>query len=151
MTGVLNLGCGNRPIDGAVNHDRIAHRPEISVVHDLNVFPWPWEDETFDLIVARAVLEHLRCTLIESVNECWRLLRPGGELALKLPFWNHANSYADPTHYWKFSLQSPEIFDPATDYGREYSFYTDRKWQIVQRPRLNKAGSSIHVRMQVRK
>jgi len=148
---ILNLGAGNKPIEGAVNHDRTLHRPEISIAWDLNNFPWPWTDESFDLIVARAVFEHLRCTLIDSVNESWRILRPGGELALKLPYWKHENSFIDPTHYWQFGLHTPEIFDPDTEYGRGYSFYTDRKWQIIKGPKLNDAGSSIHVRLKVRK
>ncbi len=148
---VLCLGAGNRPVDGAVNHDLTKHRPEIAVAHDLNEIPWPWDDRSFDLIVARSVLEHLRRTLVESVDECWRLLRPGGRLALKLPHWRHDNAYLDPTHYWRFSLHSVDIFDPDTPYGRSYSFYTGRKWRLVKGPRLNQAGSSILVTMEVRR
>lgn len=148
---ILNLGCGNKLVPDALNHDLRKHRPEIDVAWDLNDLPWPWEDESFDLIVARAVLEHLRINLIESVNECWRLLRPGGRMYLKLPHWKSEISHLDPTHYWKFSLQTPTIFDPDTDFGRAYSFYTDRKWKIVKGPRLNRAKSSIHVTMEVRK
>ena len=146
---ILNLGAGNRIIEGAVNHDLVKHRPEIDIAHDLNELPWPWADSSFDLIVARAVLEHLRMTLIESVNECWRILRPGGYLQLKLPHWQHEHSYTDPTHYWHFTCQTCDIFDPSTTYGRHYAFYTDRKWRIVKPVRLNRAGSSFFVTMQV--
>jgi len=148
---ILNLGAGNRIMPDAVNHDLRKHRPEIDVAHDLNVLPWPWKDESFDLIVARTVLEHLRITLIESVNECWRILRPGGELYLKLPYWDHDNSYLDPTHYWRFSMHTCDIFDPESKYGQKYDFYTDRKWRIVEPAQLNDAKSSFFVRMQVRK
>jgi len=148
---VLNLGAGNRIIEGAVNHDRIRHRPEIDVVHDLNDFPWPWSDESFDKVLAIAVLEHIRATLIESINECWRLLRPGGILFVKLPHWKHDVSYIDPTHYWHFSVRSLDIFDPATDYGQRYSFYTDRKWRILKAAKLNGAGSSFAATLEVRK
>lgn len=147
----LNLGAGNRIIKGAINHDRIQQRPEIDVVCDLNDLPWPWADGAFDLVVARSVFEHLRITLIESVDECWRILRPDGRLYLKVPHWQSEIAYLDPTHYWRFSLQTPTIFDPETDYGRAYSFYTERKWKIVKGPRLNRAHSSIHVSMEVRK
>lgn len=147
----LNIGAGNRIMKEAVNHDRIQHRPEIDVVWDLNELPWPWADESFDLVVARSVFEHLRITLIESVNECWRILRPGGRMYLKVPHWQSDSSYMDPTHYWRFSLQIPTIFDPKTEYGRAYAFYTDRKWKIIKGPRLNRAQSSIHVTMEVRK
>jgi SAM-dependent methyltransferase len=147
----LNLGAGNKIIAGAVNHDRTKHRAEIDVAWNLDVLPWPWDDESFDQIVASAVFEHLRINLIESVNECWRILRPNGLLLMKLPNWQNKSAYLDPTHYWRFALGTPTIFDPATEYGARYAFYTERKWQIVKRPRLNRARSSIYVTMRVRK
>jgi len=148
---ILNLGAGNMIMMGAVNHDRVRHRPEIDVAWDLNLMPWPWIDGSFDVIVARAVFEHLKITLIESMNECWRMLRPGGKVLLKLPDWRHEHSYDDPTHYWRFTLHTVEIFDPETKYGREYAFYTQRKWRIIKGPRLNRCQSSIYVTLEVRK
>jgi predicted SAM-dependent methyltransferase len=146
---ILNLGCGNKLVAGAVQHDRIKHRDEIDVVWDLNILPWPWEDGSFDRIVAWAVLEHLRQDLIESMNECWRILRPGGQIQLKLPYWQHENSYTDPTHYWHYTLKTCDIFDPHTEYGSQYRFYTDKKWALVMPARLNNGGSSFFVTLQV--
>ena len=147
----LNLGCGNAPLPDATNHDLTKHRPEIAVTWDLNNLPWPWEDASFDLVVAKAVLEHLRLNLVESVNECWRILRPGGQLYLKLPIWNHERSYDDPTHYWRYTLRSCNVFDPDTAEGANYGMYTNRKWRIVRAAELNKARTSIHVVLEVRK
>lgn len=143
MADVLNLGAGNRIVEGAVNHDRVKHRPEIDVVHDLDEMPWPWPDEAFDKVLAIAVLEHLQANLIASVDECWRVLRPGGILYVKLPHWKHDISYIDPTHYWRFSVRSLDVFDPATEQGHRYSFYTPRKWRIVKPATLNRARSSF--------
>ena len=151
MTDVLNLGCGNQLIDGAVNHDRTLHRSGIDVAHDLNELPWPWADESFNMIVALAVLEHLKLTLIESVSECWRILRPDGIVYLKLPHWQHEHSYVDPTHYWAFSLRTCDVFDPATRYGKQYGFYCDRKWTIIEPATLNRGKSSFYLKMRVMK
>lgn len=157
MRRILNLGCGDKfPVlgegDVLVNHDRLKHRPEVDVVWDLDNLPWPWPDESFDFLVACAVLEHLRITLVESLAECWRILGPGGLLHLKVPYWHHENAYADPTHYWHFSLQTFNFFDPQTKLGRQYGFYRDRRpWKIVKPARLNEAGSSIIATLQVRK
>lgn len=147
----LNLGAGNRIIAGAVNHDLVKHRPEIDVAHDLNDLPWPWADNSFDKVLAIAVLEHLRINLIQSVDECWRILRPGGVLYVKLPHWQHENSYLDPTHYWRFAPRTLNIFDPDTQYGHRYSFYTTRKWRVVKKPELNTARSSFAATLEVRK
>ena len=119
----LVLGCGNKPKADAINHDIIKHRPEVVVAWDLNDRPWPWADCSFDMIFASAVLEHLRITLIESMAECWRILRPGGQVHLKVPYWNHRNSYADPTHYWRYDVTTFHFFDPDTKLGRQYGFY----------------------------
>jgi len=150
---ILNLGSGKRPIEAAVNHDlRLdPERPWITVAHDLNELPWPWANESFDKVVARAVLEHLDIDLVHSLDECWRILRPRGILYLKLPFWHSDIAHADPTHRWFFSVHSFDQFDPARRRGREYDFYSERDWRIVKGPRLNDAKSSIHVTMEVRK
>lgn len=147
----LNLGCGDAVYADAVNHDRVKHRAEISVVHDLNVRPWPWSDNSFDLVIAHAVLEHLDIDLVQSLDECWRILAPGGQIALKLPYWQSEIGYRDPTHRWRYTLQSLDLFDPETGYGQQYRFYTARKWKIVDGAKLNKAQSSIHITLEVRK
>jgi predicted SAM-dependent methyltransferase len=151
LSDILNLGAGNRLIEGAVQHDLVKHRPEIDVVWDLNDLPWPWADDSFDLIVACAVFEHLRNNLVTTVDECWRILRPDGVLHVKLPYWKSDNSYRDPTHYWRFSLVTCDLFDPDTKYGRDYMFYTERKWKIIQKAKLNDGRTSFALKMQVRK
>ena len=148
---VLNLGCGNKPIEDAVNHDRRKHRPYVDVVHDLNELPWPWEDESFDLIVAHAVFEHLSHDLVTILDECWRILRPGGKLRMKLPHWNSDIAHRDPTHRWFYALGSLDQFDPDTRRGKEYWFYTERKWRIAKPGELNNAKSSFRIMMEVRK
>lgn len=140
---ILNIGCGNRLIAGAVHHDRVKHRPEIDVVHDLNELPWPFEDSSFEQIVALAVLEHLDIDLVASLNECHRILVPGGTLVLKLPLVTGANAYDDPTHRWFFTLRSLDQFCPETQRGQDYDFYTPHKWRFVKPPRANRAGTSL--------
>ena len=140
---VLNLGCGNRIVAGAVNHDRSAHRPEVDVVHDLNVTPWPWADNSFDKIVALAVLEHLDIDLFGSLAECHRILRPGGQAVIKLPLVTGRNAYDDPSHRWFFTLRSLDQFCPETARGKAYAFYTPFKWRFVKPPAPNKAQTSL--------
>jgi ubiquinone/menaquinone biosynthesis C-methylase UbiE len=139
----LNLGAGNRIIPGAVNVDRTKHRAEIDVVWDLNQVPWPWEDASFDKVAAIAVLEHLDIDLLTALNECHRVLRPGGQLVVKLPYWNSEASHDDPTHRWYVGLRVFDQVCPETERGKAYSFYTPHKWRYVKRPRLNRGRSSV--------
>jgi len=131
--GILNLGCGNRIVEGAVNHDRMRHRPEVDVTHDLNVTPWPFADNSADEIQLISVAEHLEIMLIDTLNECWRILRPGGRLIIKYPLAGSQTIHDDPTHRWFWSDKALDFFDPAKKYGQTTGFYTDRKWAILQR------------------
>lgn len=122
----LNLGAGNRIVNGAVNHDLYKHREEIDIAHDLNDLPWPWKDKSFDKIVAWAVFEHLKIDLITAMNECWRILRPDGKLRIKLPWCMAEASFNDPTHRYTVGRDVFNIFDRATRKGKLFgSFYLD--------------------------
>lgn len=126
-----------------MNHDRIKHHDYVDVAHDLNELPWPWEDNSFDKIAAIAVLEHLDIDLVASLNECHRLLRPGGHLVIKLPLWDADRSHDDPTHRWYFTLRALEQFCPGTERGRAYHFYTPHKWRYAKPPRPNNSQTSF--------
>ena len=140
----LNLGCGQQ-VHGRskrlkregvelVNHDRRLHSPHVDVAHDLRQFPWPWEDESFDGIEAFDIVEHLPDTLV-FMDECWRILRPGGEIIIHtnnaaIP----ASAWRDPTHIQAFTIESFDFFDPDTIWGTHYGqWYTDRNWRLVKR------------------
>jgi len=43
---IANLGCGKQYIPGAVNVDLYAEK--VDVRHDLDVFPYPFQDGSFD-------------------------------------------------------------------------------------------------------
>jgi len=151
---ILNLGCGHKRItpgagEEIVNHDRTRHHRWINAVWDLNVRPWPWEDKSFDTVLALSVFEHLEIDLVQALDECWRILKPGGTLNAKVPHWQHDNAYADPTHRWRYSLRSFDVVIPGTRLGKMLGFYTARKWEIVNRPELNDAKSSVHITMRV--
>lgn len=147
---ILNIGAGNRIIEGAVNHDLVAHRPEITVVHNLNELPWPWDDASFDVVVAWSVLEHVDIDLLTSMNEIWRLLRPGGEAQVKLPYWAAEAAYEDPTHRRWVAPGTLDALDPDTERGKQYGFYTTRKWKITK-CRLNPSKTSVIWTLKVRK
>jgi len=146
-TRILNLGCGARPVKGATNHDLIKHHDYVDITHDLNVLPWPWNDGEFDKIVSHSVFEHLDIDLVKAMNECWRILEPGGMITIKLPYWNSATTWADPTHRRGYALKVFDHFDPSTMYGKEYSYYTPYKWKITRPVRMNKAKTSILVEL----
>lgn len=132
----LNLGCGDdirAKSEGWVNHDIRGHSPGVDVAWDLNTFPWPWPDNSVQEIAAVSVLEHLNKTLIESLGECWRILRSGGHIKIKFPIPSSPFVYWDPTHRWIWAPEVVDFVDPDTRLGKIYHYYTNRKWRIASR------------------
>jgi hypothetical protein len=73
---------------------------------------------------------------------------------VKLPHVKAEEAWDDPTHRWFFTIRSLDQFDPDTPRGKQYGFYTDRKWKILT-IEYNKGAaadsSSIIAKLEVRK
>lgn len=130
----LVLGCGMKPKTNAVNHDLSKHSDFVDIAHDLEVFPYPWEDEAFNTIECEDVIEHLDCNVIDFMNECWRILKPDGLMMIctvEHDSWQHRT---DPTHKRGFTLNSFDYFDNRTILGNNYGHaYTDKRWNILRK------------------
>ena len=81
---IINLGCGNKFLEGAINHDRTKHAAWVDVAHNLNSYPWPGHTNSADEIIATDVLEHLD-SFIGSFDECWRILNADGACVVQFP------------------------------------------------------------------
>lgn len=126
----LNIGAGNDIREGFVNHD-IAALDGIDTVHDLNIYPWPWGDNEFEYIEMNDVLEHLDNHL-DALEECHRILKDNGELYLKVPYWNSAFLYMDPTHKRGFHEVTFHFLDPEKEPCRIRPYYTHARFTIMR-------------------
>lgn len=99
----LNLGCCDDIRPGYINVDcwKPPNADSSFVQWDLKQHPWPWKDSTFVEIFARDVVEHLPDKR-QTMNECWRILCPGGILHLVVPTTDGWGAFQDPTHcsFW---------------------------------------------------
>jgi predicted SAM-dependent methyltransferase len=93
----IDLGCGAYKSEGLLGVDILEH-PNVDIQHDLNIFPWPFENDSVDYVQANHVLEHV-ANFIGSVEEIWRISKSGAIIEVRCP---HASCFptvwADPTH-----------------------------------------------------
>jgi SAM-dependent methyltransferase len=80
---ILNLGCGFRKHEEGINVDGFA-ACEPDVLWDLNKTPFPWADNSIDLIYAYHVFEHVD-KWWDAFKECVRILKVGGQLEMRVP------------------------------------------------------------------
>ena len=103
----LNLGCGGYKKEGYVNIDRnTLVNPDI--INDLNVIPYPFADNSFDLIEAFHVIEHLNEPFL-VMKELHRIIKPNGKLVIKVPHFSRGFTHAE--HSRGFDVTFPLYFN----------------------------------------
>lgn len=124
---VLDLGCGNKKRPEAIGID-FNSRTAADIVHDLNVFPYPLEDSSFDEIYLDNSLEHLD-NVIQVMEEVYRICKPGGLVKIIVPYFRSIWAFGDPTHKQFFTIRSFDIFDPENITCIQYD-YTLARFKI---------------------
>ena len=120
----LNLGCGDKILDGYVNVDVVATRagkqPDIICdLHSLNIFESNYADE----ILAVHVVEHFwQWEIVEILKEWTRVLKPGGKMILECP-----NLISAAEEF----LKNPDIAALGGKEGQRsmWVFYGDPGWK----------------------
>jgi SAM-dependent methyltransferase len=97
----LNLGSGNRPLEGYVNVD-VRDRPGVDVIAD--AIALPFEDHVAAEVQASSLLEHFRDPYA-VLDEAYRVLAADGVLVVRVPSpWSQAG-LLDPTHVFLADLK----------------------------------------------
>ena len=74
---------------------------------DVNMLELPYADESFDYVVSEFVIEHVGGNIQQAINECYRVLKPGGTVV-------HTTNFVYPVHgapydYWRFTPSALEL------------------------------------------
>lgn len=120
----LHLASGQERKDGFLNVD-ISEAAKPDKVCDLLTFPLPWAEDSVSEILTEHFLEHIPASnvgetirfapngnladvsshefmgkdfLICFMNECYRILKPGGIMRVVVPAASSDRAYQDPTH-----------------------------------------------------
>lgn len=128
----LNLGCGKEILEGYTNLD-IIKLEGTDVVHDLNKFPFPFKDNTFDEILAKSILEHLY-DLQKTLEELWRISKPNAIINIGVPHFESLGATVDPTHKQFFTYYSFDYYCENAKKGiDQLDYYSKVRFRIIER------------------
>tara|TARA_B100001750_G_C15152537_1_gene420308 strand:+ start:22 stop:582 length:561 start_codon:yes stop_codon:yes gene_type:complete len=109
----LNLGCGSKKLKGYTNVDKFKSlNPDI--IHDLETFPYPFDDNTVDEILLSHVLEHLgqnSDTFNKIIKEIYRICKNKAVIIINVPHPRHDDFLSDPTHVRPILPAGLELYD----------------------------------------
>lgn len=121
---VLDVGCGTAKTPGAVGLD-ISADTDADIVHDLDEFPYPIEDNSFEEILAQDVIEHV-AEPIRVFEELHRIATPGAKVQLRTPHFSSVLAYSDPTHRHYFSTMAiRSLAEPR------FAHYTEVRFKVL--------------------
>jgi SAM-dependent methyltransferase len=134
----LDIGSGEHPQPGFVGMD-IQEFPGVIQWDWMNI-PWCIKDETVIQAIASHVVEHVprvmlidgktRWTFIEFMNEVWRVLKPGSQFAIAMPYCHSDGYFQDPTHVNPCNEKTWLYFDPEAQGGLFWQFYKPKPWKL---------------------
>lgn len=102
----VDIACGDRKREGYIGID-ICEMSQVDIVHDLNQYPWPFEDNSVDEVYCSHYIEHIphdvdngdnRDGLIQFMDELYRILKPKGTVHIVAPYYKNERAFGDPTH-----------------------------------------------------
>lgn len=123
----IDFGCGQRKKEGYVGVDALS-LPGVDVVHDLNIFPYPFEDSAADDIWIDNVLEHLDNPL-KVMEEIYRISKNGAKVVVSVPYFRSFYATIDPTHKNFFGVWWFSYFDPSHPFHSRYR-YTEARFNL---------------------
>ena len=111
----LNLGCGNKIYDGYINVDKFDIY-NVDIQHDLEKFPYPFEDNWVEEIILSHVLEHIGQNpdiFIKILKEFYRVCKNQALIKIAVPHPRHDDFLSDPTHVRPVTVLGLSLFDKS--------------------------------------
>ena len=123
----IDVGCGDNCQPAFVGMDK-RDLDGVDIVHDVEVFPWPVEDDSVHVLMMSHIVEHIKPWLqIDFMNEAWRVLKQGGLLLISTPYGGSYRYNQDPTHCAPWNEATVAYFIKDTGL---YNVYKPKPWSL---------------------
>ena len=127
----LHLGCGHDYMQGYINLDR-SHDVKADVYFNLETCQrkeLPFDDNTFDTILAYHLLEHIH-NILPLMQELWRVAAPGCLFLVRVPYGASSSAFDDPTHIRQLFPLSFFYFGQPAYHRADYGYFGD--WKVEE-------------------
>lgn len=129
----LNLGCFERTFEDYINLDVKKFNDRIDVVWDLNDFPYPFEDNIFIEVEARAILDHLKSESSEKcLNEIHRICKNGAIVKIETSFGTNYLRSIDHYRGFTFGTFKRMIYTQGNGDTKERWTSNTKQWKIIK-------------------
>lgn len=106
---ILNLGPGNKHIDGAIELEYPSWDAECDEI--------PFDNNSVDQIHAYHFLEHIR-NVPFLLNECNRVLKTGGHINIVVPYYKSSMQFQDLDHKTHYTENTWKVLFDTTYYSK---------------------------------
>ena len=120
----LDIGCGNKKVPGAIGID-FNPNLDADVVHDLNIFPYPFDDGEFDEVHILGTLFLLNDS-VKVMEEVYRICKLGAHVVVLQPYFRSVWNYVDPWVKNFGTVHSFAFYDPDDAICKRYESSTAR-------------------------
>jgi len=117
---ILDLGSGLKKNSNAIRVD-INSEVNPDVVHDLNNFPYPFENEYFDMIIMDNVIGELN-NFWKVMNEIYRISKFDSDIVISVPYFRSSYAFIHPNIKSFFTVKTFEYFDPENELYKRYKY-----------------------------
>ena len=142
----LDIGCGANKQDGFVGLD-VRPLPNVDIVHDILVRPWPLPDECVLVAVAAHLVEHIPphdFQFVKFMDEVWRVMKPYGQFAIVTPHGMSQGYIQDPTHCNPCNERTWDYFCPEQPSGL-WNFYQPKPWRLRTDPPVGHPAGNMEL------
>lgn len=110
MKKILDLGCGrNKYKEEGAEVIGVDLNPDYQqdVIHDLNVYPYPFKNKSFDIVRLSYIIEHVK-DRDRCLKECLRIAKK--EVWIRVPHFSSRSAWGSPDHKGPFSITSFDFY-----------------------------------------
>ena len=145
-TSALDLGCGPIPqnkfkANDIVGIDLVENKKENVIKCKLGYEKLPFDKDSFDYLTAYDLIEHIpRFSEISEngppfiffMNECYRVLKPGGIFLSMTPIYPYFAAFQDPTHNNIITVDTFKLYFSEKKYEIAHHYGITSNFKIIE-------------------